>query len=147
MLIYEERKCKMLTEGIEPRINFFAQHRARLCCWESMWSDEYEKVVYYTWLWAVNDVAPSYIKDLFFLRATLYDLRGSRILSLPRCNTTSYGLKSIRYSGPNLSNSLKDNIRLSQDLSSLLVCSNNNVPSFSLNFSSLFLFYFYSILF
>lgn len=56
---------------------------------------------------ALNDVAISYIRNLFFLRATPYDL------------TTSHGLKSItRYLGPNLWNSLKDNIRLSQDLSS-----------------------------
>ena len=42
----------------------------------------------------------------------------SVILSLPKRNTTSYGLKSIRYLGKNLWNSLKDNIILSQDLSS-----------------------------
>ena len=42
----------------------------------------------------------------------------SVILSLPKCNRTSYGLKSLRYLGKNLWNSLKDNIRLSQDLSS-----------------------------
>ena len=29
---------------------------------------------------ALNDVAPSYIEHLFFLRAKPYDLRGSRIL-------------------------------------------------------------------
>ena len=86
---------------------------------------------------ALNDVASSDIKDLFFLRATLYDLsREPRILCLSRCNTTSYGLNL----GPNLWNSLKDNVRLSQDLSSfknlffpkltLLVSSNNSVPFF-----------------
>ena len=67
---------------------------------------------------ALNNVAPSCIKDLFFLRATPYDLRGSRIFSLPKYNTTSYGLKSMRYLGPSLWKSHKDNIRLSQDLSS-----------------------------
>ena len=59
-----------------------------------------------------------YIKDVVFLRATPYDLGAFHILSIPKCNTTSYGLTWVRYLGPNFWNSLKDNIRLSQDLSS-----------------------------
>ena len=59
-----------------------------------------------------------YVKDVVFLRATPYDLGAFHILSIPKCNTTSYGLTWVRYLGPNLWNSLKDNIRLSQDLSS-----------------------------
>lgn len=59
-----------------------------------------------------------YIKDVVFLRAAPYDLGACHILPIPKCNTTSYGLTWVRYLGPNFWNSLKDNIRLSQDLSS-----------------------------
>ena len=59
-----------------------------------------------------------YIKDVVFLRAARYDLGACHILPIPKCNTTSYGLTWVRYLGPNFWNSLKDNIRLSQDLSS-----------------------------
>jgi hypothetical protein len=55
---------------------------------------------------------------LFSLRVTPYNLRGSHILTIPKSNTTTYGLKSIIYSGPKLWNSLKDNIRTSNKLSS-----------------------------
>ena len=67
---------------------------------------------------ALNDLAPSYINDLFSLRATPYNLRGSHILTIPKSNTTTYGLKSIRFLGPKLWNSLKDNIRTANKLSS-----------------------------
>ena len=62
-----------------------------------------------------------YIKDVVFLRATPYDLGAFHILSIPKCNTTSYGLTWVRHVGPNFWNSLKDNIRLSQDLSSFKI--------------------------
>ena len=42
-----------------------------------------------------------YIKDVIFLRATLYGLGASHISSIPKCNTTSYKLTLIRYLGPN----------------------------------------------
>ena len=67
---------------------------------------------------ALNNLAPSYIKDLFLSRNTLYNLRGSHILTIQKCNTTTHGLKSIRYLGPKLWNSIKDNIRTSKTLSS-----------------------------
>ena len=59
-----------------------------------------------------------YIKDFVFLRATPYDLVAFHISSIPKCNTTSYGPTWVRYLGPNFWNSLKDNIRLSQDIGS-----------------------------
>ena len=59
-----------------------------------------------------------YIKDVVFLRATPYDLGAFHILSISKCNTTSYGLTWVRYLGSNFWNSLKNNIRLSKDLSS-----------------------------
>ena len=38
---------------------------------------------------ALNNIAPSYIKDLLNIHYTNYQLRGSNILALPRINTTS----------------------------------------------------------
>ena len=67
---------------------------------------------------ASDNIAPSYIKDLFNIRYTNYQLRGSNILSLPRINTTSYGSKSIRYFGPKIWNFLDDNLRIQPDLQS-----------------------------
>ena len=66
---------------------------------------------------AFNNIAPSYINDLYHTCNTNYQLRGSNILSLPRLNT-SYGSKSIRYSGPKIWNFLDDNLRTQSDLQS-----------------------------
>ena len=70
---------------------------------------------------ALNNIAPSYIKDLVNTRNTNYQLRGSNILSVPRINTTSYGFygfKSIRYFGPKIWNFLDDNLLTQSDLQS-----------------------------
>lgn len=75
-----------------------------------------------------------YIRDVVFLRATPYGLGASHILSIPNCNTTSYGLTWVRQLGPNLWNFLTDNIRLSQDLRSF-----KNIIDFAGMQSSLYL--------
>lgn len=49
---------------------------------------------------ALNDLASAYINDLFSLRVTPYNLRGSHISTIPKSNTTTYGLKTVRYLGP-----------------------------------------------
>ena len=46
---------------------------------------------------SISDKAPPAIRDLITLRSSKYKLRHDYILSLPRVNTTKYGLKSWRY--------------------------------------------------
>ena len=58
---------------------------------------------------AINsDHAPRSIKKLIGHRNSYYDLRGNDILKLPKVNTTSYGLKSWRFTAPELWNSIPD---------------------------------------
>ena len=58
-----------------------------------------------------NPDAPKCNQDLLTLRKSTYHLRGSNITVLPKVNTTTYGLKSWRYSAAKLWNSLPDPIR------------------------------------
>ena len=46
---------------------------------------------------SISDKAPPAIRDLIALRSSKYKLRHDYILSLPKVNTTKYGLKSWRY--------------------------------------------------
>ena len=46
---------------------------------------------------SISDKAPPAIRDLITLRLSKYKLRHDYILSLPKVNTTKYGLKSLRY--------------------------------------------------
>ena len=49
--------------------------------------------------------------DLVELRESNYNLRGDKILTLPKVNTTKYGLKSLRYEGAKLWNKLPNEYR------------------------------------
>ena len=49
--------------------------------------------------------------DLVELRESNYNLRGDKILTLPKVNTTKYGLKTLRYEGANLWNKLPNEYR------------------------------------
>ena len=46
---------------------------------------------------SISDKAPPTVKDLITLLSSKYNLRHDYILSLPKGNTTKYGLKSRRY--------------------------------------------------
>ena len=51
--------------------------------------------------------------DLVELRKSNDNLRGDKILTLPKLNITKYGLKSVRYEGANLWNKLPNEYRKS----------------------------------
>jgi len=55
-----------------------------------------------------SDHAPRSIKELIGHRNSNYDLRGNDILKLPKANTTTYGLKSWKFTAPKLWNSIPD---------------------------------------
>ena len=54
---------------------------------------------------------PIYMKNMFTLRSTSYNLRGNYILTLPVPKTTTYGLRSSSYHAANQWNSLPDFFR------------------------------------
>ena len=49
-----------------------------------------------------------YLKDMFTVRSSSYNLRGNHIQSLPNPKTTTYGLHSFSYLGSKIWNSLPD---------------------------------------
>ena len=56
---------------------------------------------------------PTYMKNMFSLRSSSYDLRGNYILSLSKPKTTTYGLNSFSYFSAKKWNALPDFIRTS----------------------------------
>ena len=58
-----------------------------------------------------SDHAPKSIKELIEHRNSKYDLRRNDILKLPKANTTTYGLKSWRFTAPKLWNLIPDSYR------------------------------------
>ena len=54
---------------------------------------------------------PRGIRELLHERSTNYNLRGKHILELPKVNTTTYGLKSWRYTAAKIWNSFPDQFR------------------------------------
>ena len=54
---------------------------------------------------------PRGIGELLYERSTNYNLRGKHILELPKVNTTTYGLKSWRYTAAKIWNALPDQFR------------------------------------
>ena len=61
-----------------------------------------------------NEHAPKCIKELIGPTNNKYNLRGSDILKRPKASTTTYGLKSWRFTAPKLWNSLPDSSRTVQ---------------------------------
>ena len=49
-----------------------------------------------------------YLKDMFTVRSSSYNLRGNHILALPNPKTTTYGLHSFSYLGSKIWNFLPD---------------------------------------
>ena len=61
---------------------------------------------------SILDKAPPTIRDLITLASSKYNLRHDYILSLPKVNTTKYGLKSWRYFAAKKWNELANDIRV-----------------------------------
>ena len=56
---------------------------------------------------------PAYMKNMFSLRSSSFDLRGNYILSLSKPKTTTYGLNSFSYFSAKHWNALRDFFRTS----------------------------------
>ena len=63
-------------------------------------------ITLYTSLFFTN--YPGYLKDMFTVRSSSYNLRGNHILALPKPKTTTYGLHSFSYLASKTWNSLPD---------------------------------------
>ncbi len=55
---------------------------------------------------AVNNLSPIYIQDLFEIKDLVYNLRDPIRTKVPKCSSVTYGLKSQRFLGNNIWNSL-----------------------------------------
>ena len=64
----------------------------------------------------MNGIGPRYIKDLFDRKYPVYEFRDSDLLIQPKVKTTKYGIKSVRYYGSKLWNSLPKNIKSATDI-------------------------------
>ena len=59
---------------------------------------------------------PRGIGELLLERSINYNLRGKHILKLPKVNTTTYGLKSWRYTAAKIWNALPDQFRATSNI-------------------------------
>ena len=59
---------------------------------------------------------PKGIGELLKERSTTYKLRGSKVMELPKVNTTTYGLKSWRYTASKIWNALPDSVRVADNI-------------------------------
>jgi hypothetical protein len=65
---------------------------------------------------SVNHLNPPYVQDLFAIKDSKYNLRGLHSLHIPRVNSTTYGLHSLRYQGAKLWNLLPDEYKAAKTL-------------------------------
>ena len=59
----------------------------------------------------VNDLSPKYIQDMVNIKVSNYNFRNDQQATLPKVNSTNYGLKSFRYEAVRIWNSLPNNTR------------------------------------
>ena len=62
----------------------------------------------------INELSPTYIRDLINVKVSQYNFRNEHQASLPQVNSTRYGLKSFRYEAARIWNSLPNNIRTAE---------------------------------
>ncbi len=60
---------------------------------------------------ALQDISPPYIQDLFKEKDVPYNLRASKIVIQPKCQSTTHGLNSLTYQGAKCWNSLPEQIK------------------------------------
>ncbi|KAL9976578.1 hypothetical protein ACROYT_G013899 [Oculina patagonica] len=60
---------------------------------------------------AMNGSAPEYLRNLFCIRDNVKNLRGMNKMVIPKVNTTTFGLKSARYTAVKVWNSIPDTMR------------------------------------
>ncbi len=67
---------------------------------------------------AVNKLTPIYIQELFEIKELVYNLRDAIRTKVPKCSSVTYSLKSLRFLGNKIWNSLPIDIKMSENLCS-----------------------------
>lgn len=62
----------------------------------------------------INNISPSYIRDLITVRDSSYNFRSEKQATLPQVKSTRYGLRSFRYEAARIWNSLPNSVRLAE---------------------------------
>ena len=62
-----------------------------------------------------TNLNPAFLKNYFLPKPTSYNLRRNDVLSIPKVKTSNYGIKSIRFLGPKIWNSLPNEIKSSRN--------------------------------
>ncbi len=65
---------------------------------------------------ALHGLYPLYIQNLFNEKNLPYNLRASKIIIQPKCNTTTHGLNSLTYEDAKLWNSLPEHIKTAESV-------------------------------
>ncbi len=65
---------------------------------------------------ALHGLSPLYIQSLFNEKKLPYNLRASKTIIQPKCNTTTHGLNSLTYQGAKLWNSLPEHIKTAESV-------------------------------
>ncbi len=65
---------------------------------------------------AVNGMTPNYIQELFEVTEIPYNLRDPTRTFIPKSNSTTYGLKSLKHEGNKIWNRLSVDIKTSDSL-------------------------------
>ncbi len=64
----------------------------------------------------VNKLTPTYIQEVFEIKDLVYNLRDLIRTKVPKCSRVIYCLKSLRFLGNKIWNSLPINIKMSESL-------------------------------
>ena len=65
----------------------------------------------------MNNCPPEYLRDQFWLRDNIKNLRGVNMLQVPKPNTTRYGKNSVKYLAAITWNKISDTVRSLSTLS------------------------------
>ena len=68
---------------------------------------------------SLHEMGPSYLNSMFTTRESPYAMRNRNTLIQPKCNSVTYGLRSLNYLGPRLWNCLPNSIKAIDDYNML----------------------------
>ncbi len=79
---------------------------------------------------AVNSMTPNYIQELFEVKEIPYNIRDPTRTIIPKSNSTTYGLKSLKYEGNEMWNRLSVDIKTLKSLAIFKIKINKWPPGF-----------------
>ncbi len=76
---------------------------------------------------ALYGLSPLYIQNLFNEKMLPYNLRASKIIIQPKCNTTTHCLNSLTYQGAKLWNILSEHIKTAESVNKFQILIENHI--------------------